>query len=437
MPNAKVSYLAACTLLYNVLSKNDALTQLDLHLKILSGHAFKSSEYSSDGVRLLRNINLQTGYVDWTETAYYPQTLASSFEKFNLCENDLVVSMDGTVTRRGIKIAFLKKEDLPALLLQRVCKLDVSPSLDKQYLAHMLHTQHFVEHLLTSNRSIAIPHVSAKQIGAFKVPIIDLAVQKRVGQFLTAIAEESFLQKAPDLPRDLIKQQRTIEKLEHLASKIEEARGLRGEIERDIQRTLFSAQAGLSEGAKFSPMSEVAPLVRRKVEVVPDDKYPELGVRSFGKGTFFKPALPGSEVGNKKLYRIEEDDLIFQIVFAWEGAVAVAKPEDTGRVGSHRFLTCVPKESAATSNYLRYYFLSPEGLEKLGKASPGGAGRNRTLAMKALAAIEVPVPPIEQQKHFDLICKKFENAKQLQAQTRGELDALLPSVLDKAFRGEL
>ena len=121
-------------------------------------------------------------------------------------------------------------------------------------------------------------------------------------------------------------------------------------------------------------MAEVAPLVRRPVDVQPDESYPELGIRSFGRGTFHKPSLDGMAVGSKRLFRIEPRDLVFNIVFAWEGAVAIAKAEDCGRVGSHRFLTCVPNPKAATVDFLLYFLLSPKGLQALGDASPGGAG---------------------------------------------------------------
>ena len=116
------------------------------------------------------------------------------------------------------------------------------------------------------------------------------------------------------------------------------------------------------EGAPYRPMAEVAPLVRRPVDVQPDRSYPELGVRSFGRGAFHKPALEGMEVGSKKLFRIRNGDLLFNIVFAWEGAVAIAREADNGRVGSHRFLTCLPDPDAATNEFLRFYFLTPEGL---------------------------------------------------------------------------
>ena len=114
---------------------------------------------------------------------------------------------------------------------------------------------------------------------------------------------------------------------------------------------LANAFRQIIDGAPYRPMNEVAPLVRRPVEIEPDQSYPELGVRSFGRGTFHKPALDGMAVGSKKLFRIQEGDLLFNIVFAWEGAVAIAQPKDNGRVGSHRFLTCVPDKDRGNRRF--------------------------------------------------------------------------------------
>ena len=182
-----------------------------------------------------------------------------------------------------------------------------------------------------------------------------------------------------------------------------------------------------------SPMAEVAPLIRRPVEIQPDGAYPELGVRSFGRGTFHKPVLPGSEVGTKKLFEIAPGDLLFNIVFAWEGAVAIAQPADTGRVGSHRFLTCVPEPATATADFLLFYFQTPEGLQRLGEASPGGAGRNRTLGLKKLETIEVPLPPLETQRWFDRLQAKARQIRDIRAASARDTDALIPALLHQVF----
>lgn len=235
----------------------------------------------------------------------------------------------------------------------------------------------------------------------------------------------------------LVEQRRIVAKIDELAGKIEEANKLKIEIDRTFRQLLQSAFAKITKGSKFMKMSEVAPITRRPIDVDLASQYPELGIRSFGNGTFHKPALNGMAVGNKKMFQIEPGDLIFNNVFAWEGAVAVAKAEDWGRFGSHRFITCLPKKELGTSEFLCFYFLTAEGLEKLGQASPGGAGRNRTLGLEALSKIEVPVPQIEHQIWFGLLQAKVESLKKYQGQTITELDTLLPSILDKAFKGEL
>lgn len=143
---------------------------------------------------------------------------------------------------------------------------------------------------------------------------------------------------------------------------------------------------------------DLAPIVRRPVEIEIKQSYPELGVRSFGKGTFHKPPLTGAEVGTKRLFRIEAGDLVFSNVFAWEGAVAVATQRDDGRFGSHRFITCIVDQSRANIHFLqRYFTASPDGLEQIRHASPGGAGRNRTLGVDKLVELLVPLPPIDVQ----------------------------------------
>ena len=180
-------------------------------------------------------------------------------------------------------------------------------------------------------------------------------------------------------------------------------------------------------------MAEVAPLIRRPVQVCFGDSYPELGIRSYGKGTFHKPPVPGEAVGTKKLFWIHPGDLLFSNVFAWEGAIAVAKPTDEGRVGSHRFISRVPHEGEATSNFLRFYFLTGEGLKKIQDASPGGAGRNRTLGLKKLDAITVPVPSYETQLAFDELCEKFSSANKYRQKQNTIIDALLPSILEPSL----
>jgi len=235
----------------------------------------------------------------------------------------------------------------------------------------------------------------------------------------------------------LAEQQRIVARIEQLAAKIEEARGLRQAIESDEHGLLLSAYHKIVAAAPRRPMNAVAPLFRRPVSIDLEKEYPQVAVRSFGKGTFHKSLLQGTEITWQRPYLVKTGDILISNIKAWEGAVAVAKEEDDGRVGSHRYLTCVPVHGISTARFVCFHLLTPEGIYELEQASPGSADRNRTLNVKALKQIPIPVPPYDQQRYFDELYQKVESLKRLQANTAAELDALLPSVLDKTFKGEL
>ena len=58
-----------------------------------------------------------------------------------------------------------------------------------------------------------------------------------------------------------------------------------------------------------------------------------------------------------------------------------------------------------------------------------------------LVGIRMAVPPIPEQrrilKDLDALKRDVDELKEAQAETAAELDALLPSILDRAFKGEL
>ena len=231
----------------------------------------------------------------------------------------------------------------------------------------------------------------------------------------------------------LTEQQTLVARLDALAEKTRQVEAHLDAVERDAEHLLALRFRDAIANAPLRPMAEVAPLVRREQSIDLNGSYPELGIRSFGKGTFHKPPLSGSEVGTKRLYRIEPGDLLFSNVFAWEGAIAIAQPEYANRFGSHRFITCVADRRLASADFLRYYFLTDEGMLKIGEASPGGAGRNRTLGLEKLMAIEVPTPPLAVQLTFDRLQAEVAALKAKHTAIRQANAALIPATLERVF----
>jgi type I restriction enzyme S subunit len=236
---------------------------------------------------------------------------------------------------------------------------------------------------------------------------------------------------------DRSKQDRLVSRVDELLGKLDEARSTRTDIEKEAEALLGSAFMRIAQGAGHQKLADVAPLERRPVEITVDGEYPELGVRSFGRGVFHKPTLLGAELTWQKLFRVKAGDIVISNIKAWEGAIAVAGPDDDGRVGSHRYLTLSPIGGKATAGFLCFYLLTDEGLAAIGRASPGSADRNRTLGQKRLMDIEVPVPRFEKQVWFDRLQAKVREMLDAQADAETEFNAMMPSILDRAFRGEL
>jgi len=150
--------------------------------------------------------------------------------------------------------------------------------------------------------------------------------------------------------------------------------------------------------------------VSRPVSVEPETHYRQIGVRSHGRGLFDKEAVTGASLGNKRVFWIEPDCFVVNIVFAWEQAIGRTTEADVGKIASHRFPMYRPLPEKADLNYLVYFFNTSYGKHLLSLASPGGAGRNKTLGQSNFLELEIPVPPIEEQRRIAEIFGTWDRA---------------------------
>ena len=130
--------------------------------------------------------------------------------------------------------------------------------------------------------------------------------------------------------------------------------------------------------------------------------YYQIGIRSHSKGIFYKEAEIGKQIGNKRIFWIEPNCLILNIVFAWEQAVAKTSEKEVGMVASHRFP--MYKVLNNSLDYIVDFFKTEKGKQLLQMASPGGAGRNKTLNQDFFLNSKIYLPSLnEQLKTTELI----------------------------------
>ena len=135
--------------------------------------------------------------------------------------------------------------------------------------------------------------------------------------------------------------------------------------------------------------------------------------------------------------KMNEGAVILSQVKGWEGAVAVCGPEFAGWFASPEYRTfrCDPTE--ARPSYLAALVRTEWFWSRLAQATRGVGARRERTRPEQFVAIEIPVPELEQQRRGEAVFAQLHAAKQLQTETTIELDTLLPSILDRAFNGEL
>lgn len=158
------------------------------------------------------------------------------------------------------------------------------------------------------------------------------------------------------------------------------------------------------------PIGDLVDRIARPVEVDPVTLYEQIGVRSHGKGLFYKEPVTGETLGEKRVFWVEPDCFVVNIVFAWEQAIGKTTEADRGKIASHRFPMFRPKEGKVSLDYLTYLFKTEYGKYLLGLASPGGAGRNKTLGQSEFLKIAIPCPPLPEQKRIAEVLSTWDGA---------------------------
>lgn len=189
----------------------------------------------------------------------------------------------------------------------------------------------------------------------------------------------------------------------------------------------------LPESWSVCTISECLERVEHPVEVQANEIYTQVGIRSHGKGLFYKEPVTGESLGNKAVYWIEPDCFILNIVFAWEQAIGKTTQAEVGMIGSHRFPMYKPVNNLVDIDYLVYYLLTKRGTDILEAASPGGAGRNRTLGQDRFLKSKIVLPPLDEQKKIAEILATQDKAIELQARKIEELKRFKKGCLEKMF----
>lgn len=165
------------------IQKDEGWTETSLvnEIELLTGFAFKSKGYSEEpnSIKLLRGDNIIQGAFRWESAKKWSASDVDSYSKYYLRAGDVVLAMDRTWVKAGLKYAQIEEKDLPCLLVQRVARLRPKSNLDSNFLKYLISSNEFTKYVLSIQTGSGVPHISGAQIKAFQFGKPTTAIQKK------------------------------------------------------------------------------------------------------------------------------------------------------------------------------------------------------------------------------------------------------------------
>ncbi|MFY1111577.1 MAG: restriction endonuclease subunit S [Methanosarcinaceae archaeon] len=157
---------------------------------LLTGYPFKSELFSESplGIKLVRGDNITNGRLRWGEKTRYWREMTPDLNKYLLKDKDILIPMDGSLV--GKNFSNVVENDLPLLLVQRVARLRTKDDLLPEFLYFSIANSRFSAHVDCVKTVAAIPHISAKDIKEYRIPLPPPPKQQKIAEILSSVDEK-------------------------------------------------------------------------------------------------------------------------------------------------------------------------------------------------------------------------------------------------------
>lgn len=258
-------------------------------------------------------------------------------------------------------------------------------------------------------------------------------------------------------------QQRIIAKLEELATQIDKAKLIRDKAARHVEALIpsmlsaefdYEPHTDLPVGWKWEPLCDLLSNTREGMMTGPfgtllqksetqSAGVPILGISNVQPNQFvsgFTDFISNQKAAALSSYKLNPGD----IVIARSGTVGrscvVPDGIDPAPIMSTNLIRLRLNQDVFLSNLMCRLFNGSRLVESYKEAECRGSTRT-FFTQRILLRLQIPVPPINEQQRIieklNDLQSQVDAIKHLQAKADIELNALLPSILDKAFKGEL
>lgn len=399
----------------NSIPSNWSVVKLgDIATRVQNG-IYKASEFYGEGYLFIRMYNIQNE--SWflnLEKLTRVKLTDQEFHTYRLEIDDILVSRVNSLELIG-KTAWVDDQAVGYVYENMLIRLRLKPVAHSLFVAQQMNSR-YVRTQITSmaKRASGQVSISSGDLRNINIYLPPLSEQKKISKTINS------WDRAIDLISQLI------------AAKQQRRRGL-------MQQLLTGKQRFREFEDEVWPILELGDFLIRKERKVskPPTNYLPLGVRSHGKGTFVKEEMDPEDTEMTELYKVQRDDLIVNITFAWEGAIAIVRLEDEACLVSHRFPTYEFNRQKVIPEFFRYLMLTKRFFFELGLISPGGAGRNRVLNKSDFLRLKVSIPSLPEQRRIAEVLQACDSEIELLEQKRDLLKQQKQGLMQQLLTGRV
>lgn len=225
-----------------------------------------------------------------------------------------------------------------------------------------------------------------------------------------------------------------ISRLNKVAALVEEVCFLREKIDRDACFLVENVHFERSNPSE-RPFGEFIEPWEDRVSVEPTRHYPQIGLRAFAGGLFFKESIEGSQTTYRTFTRLHDSLFVVSQPKGWEGAVAVCDSSHEGWYTSPEYRTFRCKPSRLEARYLAVLLRTPWFQQELTKQTRGQGARRERLRPDMLLDMKVKMPTIENQYEILSQLAGLCDLRTLVVGVRCGVDSVIPSLLHRYFFG--
>ena len=247
------------------------------------------------------------------------------------------------------------------------------------------------------------------------------------------LREAKFLNLSISLP-SIQEQKCIISKIEEVKSRLDIINQLRMEQEKEINNLRYSIFLELQENYPSSRIGDVLISQNRSVIIEPDKIYKQVTVSGNHKGVSLRCMIKGSEIGSKQ-YLAKKGDFIISKIDARNAAMGMISEDLDEALVTGDFPLFGFNE--IINPLFFYHFSNTPYFDNACKEASEGTTNRVRIKMDRFYNIQIPMPPLEEQNRIVDLLENSNEIKKTHKEQEAELKQLMPSLLDKAFKGEL